>query len=803
MSYEFENIEKKWEKVWEENKTYRTDVYDFSKPKFYVLDMFPYPSAVGLHVGHVEGYTATDALARMKRSQGFNVMHPIGYDAFGLPAEQFAIKNNQNPAIYTEKNIANFRRQLKRLGFSYDWDREIETSSPSYYKWTQWIFEKMYEKGLAYEDYRLVNWCPALGTVLANEEVIDGKSERGSFPVERRPMKQWVLKITAYADKLLEGLDTIDWPASTLTMQKNWIGKSKGTVVEFDLLDSDRHFDVFTTRADTLFGCTYAVLAPEHPLVKDITTKEQKEAVEEYIKECAKKSDLERTSLNKEKTGVFTGSYAINPINGEKVPVYIGDYVLSTYGTGAVMAVPAHDQRDYDFAKKHGLKMIQVIEGDISSEAFEGDGKHINSSFIDGMDNKSAQEAVTEKLIELNKGHYQVNFKLRDWLFSRQRYWGEPIPILHLEDGTTAAVPYSELPLVLPEMKDYKPAGDGKPPLSKEKEWVNTEFEGKKAQRETNTMPQWAGSSWYYARFIDPKNDKEIGEKKLLDHWLPVDVYVGGAEHAVLHLLYARFWHKFLHDIGVFTSTEPFKKLYHQGLILGSDGQKMSKSLGNTVSPDDVIREFGADSLRLYEMFKGPVDQSLPWNENGPKGAKKFLDKFYRLFADEAFVSKWTDGEEPSLDYIYNFTVRKVSEDFEIMHFNTGISQLMVAVNEFYKAEHLPKKMLLGLAQLLAPICPHLGQECYKLLGYDGLIDFVAWPKCDGNKLSLKPITYAVQVNGKLRGKLEFRKDCSDEELEEVKKLALDLESVKPFVEGKTIVKVIAVKNRIVSIVVK
>lgn len=803
MSYEFENIEKKWEKVWEENKTYRTDVYDFSKPKFYVLDMFPYPSAVGLHVGHVEGYTATDALARMKRSQGFNVMHPIGYDAFGLPAEQFAIKNNQNPAIYTEKNIANFRRQLKRLGFSYDWDREIETSSPSYYKWTQWIFEKMYEKGLAYEDFRLVNWCPALGTVLANEEVIDGKSERGSFPVERRPMKQWVLKITAYADKLLEGLDTIDWPASTLTMQKNWIGKSKGTVVEFDLLDSDRHFDVFTTRADTLFGCTYAVLAPEHPLVKDITTKEQKEAVEDYIKECAKKSDLERTSLNKEKTGVFTGSYAINPINGEKVPVYIGDYVLSTYGSGAVMAVPAHDQRDYDFAKKHGLKMIQVIEGDISSEAFEGDGKHINSAFIDGMDNKSAKEAVTEKLIELNKGHYQVNFKLRDWLFSRQRYWGEPIPILHLEDGTTAAVPYSELPLVLPEMKDYKPAGDGKPPLSKEKEWVNTEFEGKKAQRETNTMPQWAGSSWYYARFIDPKNDKEIGEKKLLDHWLPVDVYVGGAEHAVLHLLYARFWHKFLHDIGVFTSTEPFKKLYHQGLILGSDGQKMSKSLGNTVSPDDVIREFGADSLRLYEMFKGPVDQSLPWNENGPKGAKKFLDKFYRLFADEAFVSKWTDGEEPSLDYIYNFTVRKVSEDFEIMHFNTGISQLMVAVNEFYKAEHLPKKMLLGLAQLLAPICPHLGQECYKLLGYDGLIDFVAWPKCDENKLSLKPITYAVQVNGKLRGKLEFRKDCSDEELEEVKKLALDLESVKPFVEGKTIVKVIAVKNRIVSIVVK
>ena len=803
MSYEFKEIEQKWEKVWEESKLYRTDTYDFSKPKFYVLDMFPYPSAVGLHVGHVEGYTATDALARMKRAQGYNVLHPIGYDAFGLPAEQFAIKNNQHPGIYTEKNIANFRRQLKRLGFSYDWDREIETSSPSYYKWTQWIFEKLYEKNLAYEDYRLVNWCPALGTVLANEEVIDGKSERGGFPVERKPMKQWVLKITAYADKLLEGLDTIEWPSSTLTMQRNWIGKSKGTVVEFDIVDSDKHFDVFTTRADTLFGCTYAVLAPEHPLVKELTTESQRSAVEEYIKACASKSDLERTSLNKEKTGVFTGSYAINPINGRKVPVYIGDYVLATYGTGAVMAVPTHDQRDYDFAMKHNLEMIQVIEGDVSSSAFEGDGKHINSSFVDGMNNEEAKEAITEKLIEINKGRYQVNYKLRDWLFSRQRYWGEPIPILHLEDGTTKAVPYDELPLVLPEMKDYKPAGDGKPPLAKETDWVNTTIDGKKAERETNTMPQWAGSSWYYARFIDPKNDKEIGDKKLLDHWLPVDVYVGGAEHAVLHLLYARFWHKFLHDIGVFESTEPFKKLYHQGLILGSDGQKMSKSLGNTVSPDDVINEYGADSLRLYEMFKGPVDQSLPWNENGPKGAKKFLDKFYRMYADAAFVSKWTDGEEKSLDYIYNFTVKKMTEDFEIMHYNTGISQLMVCVNDFYKAEKLPKSMLLGLAQLIAPICPHLAQECYSLLGYEGMIDFVKWPEYDLNKLSLKPVNYAVQVNGKLRGTVEFKKDCSDEELEEVKKLALDLDTVKANIEGKTVVKVIAVKNKIVSIVVK
>jgi leucyl-tRNA synthetase len=803
MGYEFQDIEVKWEKVWEENKTYRTDTSDFSKPKFYVLDMFPYPSAVGLHVGHVEGYTATDALARMKRAQGFNVLHPIGYDAFGLPAEQFAIKNNQNPAIYTDQNIDNFRRQLKRLGFSYDWDREVKTTDPSYYKWTQWIFLKLYEKGLAYEDYRLVNWCPALGTVLANEEVIDGKSERGHFPVERKPMKQWVLKITAYADKLLDGLDEIQWPASTVLMQKNWIGRSEGTVITFEIADSDKSFEVFTTRADTLFGCTYAVLAPEHPLVKELTTEAQKPEVEKYLAECAKKTDLERTDLNKEKTGVFLGSYAINPINGRKVPVYIGDYVLATYGTGAVMAVPTHDQRDYEFAKKHDLPMIPVLEGDVSKSAYEGDGKHIHSDFADGMNIAEARKAITDKLISLGKGHDQVNYKLRDWLFSRQRYWGEPIPILHLEDGTTAPVPYDELPLVLPEMSDYKPAGDGKPPLAKETDWVNTVYEGKKAERETNTMPQWAGSSWYYARYIDPHNDKEIGDKKLLDHWLPVDVYVGGAEHAVLHLLYARFWHKFLHDIGVFSSDEPFQKLYHQGLILGSDGQKMSKSLGNTVSPDDVVKEFGADSLRLYEMFKGPVDQSLPWSEDGPRGAKRFLDKFIRFYNDEAFVSKWTDDGNPALDYIYHFTVKKCTEDYEVLHFNTGISQIMICVNEFAKADKLPKSMLLGLAQLLAPICPHIAEEANELLGNKGLIDYVPWPKYDEAKLSDKPVTYAVQVNGKLRATLEFKKDATDSELEELKKEALALDALKPYLAGHTVVKVIAVRNKIISVVVK
>ena len=803
MGYDFKSIEEKWEKVWDEKKAFKTDTYDFSKPKFFVMDMFPYPSAVGLHVGHVEGYTATDALARMKRMQGFNVLHPIGYDAFGLPAEQFAIKNNKNPGPYTDQNIDNFRTQLKRLGFSYDWDREIKTTDPSYYKWTQWIFLKLYEKGLAYEDYRLVNWCPALGTVLANEEVIDGKSERGGFPVERRPMKQWVLKITAYADKLLEGLKDIQWPASTLAMQKNWIGKSKGTVVVFPVKDSDKNIEVFTTRADTLFGCTYVVLAPEHPLVKELTTKSEEEKVLAYQKLVASKSDQERTDGSKEKTGVFLGSYAINPINGKVVPIYIGDYVLATYGSGAVMAVPCHDQRDFDFAKKHHIEMIQVIEGDCAEAAFEGDGKHINSSFADGMNNEEAKKAITEKLIEINKGRYQVNYKLRDWLFSRQRYWGEPIPVIHMEDGKTISVPYDQLPLTLPEMKDYKPSGDGQPPLSKEKDWVEVTVDGKKGLRETNTMPQWAGSSWYYARYIDPHNNEAIGDKKLLDHWLPVDVYVGGAEHAVLHLLYARFWHKFLHDQGIFKSTEPFQKLYHQGLVLGPDGQKMSKSLGNTVSPDDVINEYGADSLRLYEMFKGPVDQSMPWSNDGPRGAKRFLDKFYRLYSDEKYTSKIKDEENPELDFIYHATVKKCTNDYEVLHYNTGISQLMVCISEFYKAKVLPKKMMLGLAQLLAPICPHLAQECYTLLGYNGLIDYVPWPSFDENKMNDRPVTYAIQVNGKLRSTIEWKKYCSEEEAEELKKKALSDEKVLPHIQGKTIAKVIVVKNKIVSIVAK
>ena len=766
------------------------------------MEMFPYPSAVGLHVGHVEGYTAGDALARMKRAQGYNVLHPIGYDAFGLPAEQFAIKNNKHPSIYTDKNIDNFRSQLQRLGYSYDWDREIKTTDPKYYKWTQYIFTLMFDNHLAYEDNRLVNYCPALGTVLANEEVIDGKSERGNYPVIRQPMRQWVLKITAYAEKLLDGLKLLNWPESTLTMQRNWIGKSKGSIVTFKVENSDEKIDVFTTRADTLFGCTYIVLAPEHQLALKLTTKEHQKEVEDYLNSIKSKSDLERTDGSKEKTGVFLGKYAINPINNKKVPIYIGDYVLSTYATGAVMAVPCHDQRDYEFAKKHNIEMIQVIEGDVSKTAYEGDGKHINSSFADGKNNEEAKTLITDKLVELNAGSYKISYKLRDWLFSRQRYWGEPIPIIHFDDGKTEALKLKDLPLTLPEVDDYQPTFDGKPPLEKATEWINVDVNGRKGKRESNTMPQWAGSSWYYLRYIDPHNDNAIADKKLLDHWLPVDVYIGGAEHAVLHLLYARFWHKFLKDQGVLNCDEPFMKLFHQGMVLGPDGQKMSKSLGNTVSPDEIIQSCGADALRLYEMFKGPVDQSLPWNLDGPKAAKKFLDRVYRLYSDDEFIKKYTDGDD-KLDYVYNLTVKKVTEDFEIMHFNTGIAQIMVLVNEMYKAEKLNKNKLVSLLQLLAPIVPHIASECYKLMGYTDLIDYKMWPKYDESKLVLDEVTYAIQVNGKLRANYTAKKDLDKEGQEKLKEEVLNLDQVKKHLNGLTVIKVIVVLNKIVSIVAK
>ena len=804
--YDSDSIEKKWEKVWEENKSYKTDVRDFSKPKMYVLDMFPYPSGQGLHVGHVEGYSATDAYSRFKRAQGYNVLHPMGFDSFGLPAEQYSIKNNKHPGPFTDINIDNFIRQLKRCGFSYDWDRVIKTSDPKYYKFTQWIFIQLFKKDLAYYGERPVNWCPALGTVLANEEVIDGKSERGGYPVVRIPMKQWVLKITAYGDKLLAGLDDLDWPSSTIQMQRNWIGKSQGVEVDFKIENTDKKFSVFTTRVDTLYGCTYVVLAPEHPLVKEITTEDQKKSVENYINECQRKSDLERTSLNKEKTGVFTGSYAINPVNGKKVPVYIGDYVLGSYGSGAVMAVPAHDERDYAFALKHNLPIIEVVKGgDISKAAFTEDGVHINSGVADGMMIKEAKEAIVNLLVEKEAGRIKVNYKLRDWIFSRQRYWGEPIPVVHEDDDEYKihALDFKDLPLVLPELDDYTPAGDGKPPLSKAKEWLNVDWNGIPCHRETNTMPQWAGSCWYYARYIDPTNENEIGDPKLLEHWLPVDLYVGGAEHAVLHLLYARFWHRFLYDMGIFKCPEPFKKLRHQGIILGADGEKMSKSRGNTVSPDEVINEYGADALRLYELFKGPLDQGLPWNPNGPSGARKFIERIYRLYVDDSLCSRWTKDDYAPLDTIYNQTIEKVTHDFEDLHFNTAIASLMVLVNEFYRAERLPVSMLEGLAKMIAPICPHLGEEIWSLMGHKDLIDFEAWPKADSSKSQANEVIYAVEVNGKVRAKVPFKVNATKEELEEFKKSCYEIETVKKFTEGKTIVKTIVVPNKIVNIVVK
>ena len=800
MSYDFIAVEQKWKKYWIEHKTFACDTYDFSKPKYYVLDMFPYPSGEGLHVGHPEGYTATDIVARMKRMQGFNVLHPIGWDAFGLPAEQYAMKMNQHPWGFTEKNINHFREQIQSLGFSYDYDREVTTCDPTYYKWTQWIFLKMYDKGLAYIADKPVNFCPELGTVLANEEVIDGKSERGGFPVIRKPMKQWVLKITAYADRLASDLDNLDWPKSTIELQRNWIGKSKGTIVTFNVKGTDRTFEVFTTRADTLFGCSYCCLAPEHPLVKEITTKKQEKEINDYIEKASSKSDLDRTELNKDKTGVFTGSYAINPINNEEVPIFIADYVLASYGSGAVMAVPAHDERDYAFAKKYILPIKKVIESDVSENAFVEDGPHINSDFIDGLNIEEGKEAITYKLIEIGKGCFKVNYKLRDWLFSRQRYWGEPIPIYHFDDGSLGRVSDDRLPLVLPEMDKYEPSGNGESPLSRLTDWLNVTVDGKHALRETNTMPQWAGSCWYFLRYIDPHNENAIADKKLLDHWLPVDLYVGGQEHATLHLLYARFWHKFLYDEGVVSVKEPFKKLFHQGMILGANGEKMSKSRGNVINPDVVVNKYGADSLRLYEMFMGPLEASLPWSDGGLEGAKRFIDRVYRIIDTPEMSNKFKDTNNGELDYVFNFTVKKVTEDFENLQFNTAISQMMVFVNELYKTKEIYKPYFEDFVKMFDCICPFMGEEIWNKLGHENLITYEKWPTYDESKLVLNTIKIAVQVNGKLRDTIEIAKDSDDSVVQDA---ALNSENVIKNIEGKTIVKVIVVKNRIVNIVVK
>ncbi|MCV3325260.1 leucine--tRNA ligase [Pediococcus pentosaceus] len=804
MAYNHKDIEQKWQQFWSDNETFKT-VEDADKPKYYALDMFPYPSGQGLHVGHPEGYTATDIMSRMKRMQGYKVLHPMGWDAFGLPAEQYAMKTGNNPRDFTAKNIQNFKRQIQSLGFSYDWSREVNTTDPAYYKWTQWIFEQLYKKGLAYEKETLVNWAPDLmgGTVVANEEVVDGKTERGGFPVYRKPMKQWILKITAYADRLIDDLDLVDWPDSIKEMQKNWIGRSVGASVFFNVEDSEKQIEVFTTRPDTLFGATYLVISPEHDLVDQITTPESKAAVEEYKKAVATKSDLERTDLNKDKTGVFTGAYAVNPVNGKKIPVWISDYVLASYGTGAVMAVPAHDGRDYEFAKKFKIDMVPVYEGgNLEDGVLDSEGGLINSGFLDGMDKQTAIDTMISWLEEHGVGHKKVNYRLRDWVFSRQRYWGEPIPVIHWEDGETTLIPEDELPLRLPAATDIRPSGTGESPLANLDDWVNVVDEnGRKGRRETNTMPQWAGSSWYFLRYVDPKNDQKIADEDLLKEWLPVDLYVGGAEHAVLHLLYARFWHKVLYDLGVVPTKEPFQKLVNQGMILGSNHEKMSKSKGNVVNPDDIVERFGADTLRLYEMFMGPLTESVAWSEDGLNGSRKWIDRVWRLMIDDEnqlrdHIVTENDG---SLDMIYNQTVKKVTDGYENMRFNTAISQMMVFVNEAYKADKLPAVYMEGLVKMLAPIIPHVAEELWSLLGHEGGISYAEWPTYDESKLVEATVQVILQVNGKVRSKITVDKDIAKEELE---KLALADAKIQQWTADKTVRKVIVIPNKIVNIVV-
>lgn len=804
LNYNHNQIEKKWQDYWDENKTFKTND-NLGQKKFYALDMFPYPSGAGLHVGHPEGYTATDIISRYKRMQGYNVLHPMGWDAFGLPAEQYALDTGNDPREFTKKNIQTFKRQIKELGFSYDWDREVNTTDPEYYKWTQWIFIQLYNKGLAYVDEVAVNWCPALGTVLSNEEVIDGVSERGGHPVYRKPMKQWVLKITEYADQLLADLDDLDWPESLKDMQCNWIGRSEGAKVSFDVDNTEGKVEVFTTRPDTIYGASFLVLSPEHALVNSITTDEYKEKVKAYQTEASKKSDLERTDLAKDKSGVFTGAYATNPLSGEKVQIWIADYVLSTYGTGAIMAVPAHDDRDYEFAKKFDLPIIEVIEGgNVEEAAYTGEGKHINSGELDGLENEAAITKAIQLLEQKGAGEKKVNYKLRDWLFSRQRYWGEPIPVIHWEDGTMTTVPEEELPLLLPETDEIKPSGTGESPLANIDSFVNVvdEKTGMKGRRETNTMPQWAGSCWYYLRYIDPKNENMLADPEKLKHWLPVDLYIGGVEHAVLHLLYARFWHKVLYDLGIVPTKEPFQKLFNQGMILGEGNEKMSKSKGNVINPDDIVQSHGADTLRLYEMFMGPLDAAIAWSEKGLDGSRRFLDRVWRLMVNEdgTLSSKIVTTNNKSLDKVYNQTVKKVTEDFETLGFNTAISQLMVFINECYKVDEVYKPYIEGFVKMLAPIAPHIGEELWSKLGHEESITYQPWPTYDEALLVDDEVEIVVQVNGKLRAKIKIAKDTSKEEMQEI---ALSNDNVKASIEGKDIMKVIAVPQKLVNIVAK
>lgn len=834
--YPFNEIEPKWQKYWEENKTFKTyEKEDVPKEKrAYVLDMFPYPSGAGLHVGHPEGYTATDIYSRYLRMNGYNVLHPMGFDSFGLPAENYAIKTGTHPYVTTQRNIDNFRRQIKSLGFSYDWDREISTCDEDYYKWTQWIFLQLYKKGLAYEAFTPINWCPSCKTGLANEEVKEGRCERCGSKVEKKNIRQWMLKITAYAEKLLEGLDSLDWPESVKTMQRNWIGKSEGASVLFELEKSDDYLEVYTTRCDTLFGATYMVIAPEHPLVGKLTTPEQKAKVEEYLDKAKHKSDLERTDLAKEKTGVFTGSYAINPINGKKLPIWIADYVLISYGTGAIMAVPAHDERDWEFAKKFGLPIIEVLKGDVDvqEKPWTEDGIHVNSDWLDGLNKKDAINKVLEYLEKNKCGHKAINYKLRDWVFSRQRYWGEPIPLVHCPECGIVPLPEEELPLTLPKVSKYEPSGTGESPLSKVDEWVNCTCPkcGGKAKRETNTMPQWAGSCWYYLRYLDPKNDKRfVGEDKE-EYWMPVSLYVGGAEHAVLHLLYSRFWHHVLYDLGYLHTPEPFKRLVNQGMITSfayqrsnkslvpsdcvtekdgkyystEDGEeltqviaKMSKSLKNVINPDDYIRDYGADSVRMYEMFMGPLTESKPWATAGFIGIYRFLDKVWRI-ATEKEIRDCAPSKD--LDRLMHKTIKKVTEDTASLAFNTAISQMMVFVNELNKAEYLPKECLETLVLLLSPYTPHLSEELWERLGHTPSVSAEPWPKYDEAKTKDDTVLIVVQINGKLRAKLEMDASSSKDE---ILSRAKSDETVKKWIQDKEIVKEIVVPGKLVNIVVK
>lgn len=834
MSYEHREIESKWQKYWKDRKTFKVEV-DRSKPKYYVLDMFPYPSGAGLHVGHVEGYTATDILSRYKRQRGFNVLHPMGWDSFGLAAEQYAVRTGTHPALSTKKNIDNFRRQLESLGFSYDWDREVTTSSPEYYKWTQWLFTKLYDKGLAYEAEMMVNYCPALGTVLANEEVENGKAKEGGHLIERRPLRQWVLKITAYADRLLEDLALIDWPESLKKLQANWIGRSEGALVHFPVEGIDEKITVFTTRADTLFGATYVVLAPEHPLVAKITTPAQKAAVEAYQLEASRKSDLDRTELNKEKTGAFTGAFAINPVNGQKVPIWIADYVLAGYGSGAVMAVPAHDERDHEFAMTYQLPIVKVIRSPEETSCWTGDGICFNSSnseiSIDGLSVEEGKKQITAWLAKKGAGESTVTYKLRDWLFSRQRYWGEPFPILHLEDGTKRVLGLDELPLMPPEVQDYKPSGDGQSPLAKVQQWVEITDPktGKKALRETNTMPQWAGSCWYYLRFTDPKNSEQAWSSDAESYWLPVDLYVGGVEHAVLHLLYARFWHKVFYDCGLVSTLEPFQSLRNQGLIvarsyqvasgayvdpadviekngvfthkqtgevLRSQVEKMSKSKLNGITPDDIIEEFGADSLRLYEMFMGPLEKEKIWNTDAVNGCKRFLNRVFDLVESDKLTDECS---EEAFKYGYRM-VNGVCQDIEALQFNTAIAKMMEFMNDFTKLDRYPKKVVRWLAQALQPFAPHIAEEMWERLGGEGELSYAPYPEIIQKYLIDDVTTYVVQINGKVRGRFELPLNQTEEVILEAAK---NHPQIAKSLGTGTIDRVIFVPNKLLNIVTK